>query len=988
MSPPESAVAPTQTLADAAAGTGLSFIEVQFPVSKLSKESYKERKAASHQTLTGLGKWWGRKPLVLCRAVILGLLMPASNNPRRDREVFLKLMTMDGDGLWERMGESIQQKAVYDLLPDSLRSNSFEVDPRGRPKWARGISQAQKEELQRLAFDGLSYDEKLTYCRRPEQIDGPSSEAWKEINAHLGTRATNLPELVAELGRRRFGHIPRVGDAFCGGGSLPFEAARLGCYAYGSDLNPIAALLTWAALNIVGGGPEVTEAVRKAQHEVFETVDRQVDEWGIERNERGWRADAYLYCTETQCPECGWMVPLAPSWIISKAYDCIAKLEPLPQEKRFDIEIVAGAAPADMEGAKHSGTVRNSALVCPNKDCQKTTPIKSIRGDRIDGNALREWTKSDVVPRPGDIFQERLYCIRWTAPPKNGRRDGPKYFYLAPDERDMEREVKVLALLSERFETWQDEGLIPNRRIEPGEKTDEPIRGRGWSYWHHLFAARQLLTLGALAKEARSRDVPTHCKAGFMLGLSRCADYNARLSQWHPRGGRDGDIIEHTFSNQALKILNNFAVASSLNFSTTFVTNIPVSSELENKKFHFVLPIDCRSVKAACDIWVTDSPYADAINYHELSEFFLAWHGKRIEALFPGWSSDSKRALAIKGSDQSFRGAMVGCYRNLADHMPDNGMQVVMFTHQDAAVWADLALILWASGLRVTAAWCIQTETESDLKQGNYVQGTVLLVLRKQTATESRFLDEVYQDVEIEVRRQLDVMLDLDDREDPNFSDPDYQLAAYAATLRVLTDRPIEEIDVARELARVRPPGEKSSIVELIENAVRIACDHLVPRGIPKHLWKTLTGIERFYLKGLELESHGERRVGAYQDLARGFRASDYDSLLASSRANEARLKSAGEFGRRDLGSSGFGSTLVRHCLFATHQTRATDGPAAGLTWLKDRENVPDYWASRERIISILDYLASLRHVATMTHWHAEAHAAELLAGTVRNDHV
>ena len=112
-------------------------------------------------------------------------------------------------------------------------------------------------------------------------------------------------------------------------------------------------------------------------------------------------------------------------------------------------------------------------------------------------------------------------------------------------------------------------------------------------------------------------------------------------------------------------------------------------------------------------------------------------------------------------------------------------MQVVMFTHQDASVWADLSLILWASGLRVTAAWCIQTETESDLKQGNYVQGTVLLVLRKRTSTDTRFLDEVYQEVEVEVRRQLDAMLALDDREDPNFSDPDYQLAAYAAALRV-----------------------------------------------------------------------------------------------------------------------------------------------------------------------------------------------------------
>ena len=41
------------------------FIEQQFPVAKLSMESYRERKAVQSQTLTGLGKWWGRKPLVL-----------------------------------------------------------------------------------------------------------------------------------------------------------------------------------------------------------------------------------------------------------------------------------------------------------------------------------------------------------------------------------------------------------------------------------------------------------------------------------------------------------------------------------------------------------------------------------------------------------------------------------------------------------------------------------------------------------------------------------------------------------------------------------------------------------------------------------------------------------------------------------------------------------------------------------------------------------
>lgn len=45
--------------------SGLSFIEQQFPVARVSAESHKERMAGagSSQTLTGVGKWWGRKPL-------------------------------------------------------------------------------------------------------------------------------------------------------------------------------------------------------------------------------------------------------------------------------------------------------------------------------------------------------------------------------------------------------------------------------------------------------------------------------------------------------------------------------------------------------------------------------------------------------------------------------------------------------------------------------------------------------------------------------------------------------------------------------------------------------------------------------------------------------------------------------------------------------------------------------------------------------------
>src|SRR5271168_2846422 len=84
-----------------------SFIEVQFPVSKLSKECYKERKAGAGQTLTALGSYWkGRKPLILVRAVVLGCLLPATDDLAADLDIFLQLMAMDDDAFGRRFDGS------------------------------------------------------------------------------------------------------------------------------------------------------------------------------------------------------------------------------------------------------------------------------------------------------------------------------------------------------------------------------------------------------------------------------------------------------------------------------------------------------------------------------------------------------------------------------------------------------------------------------------------------------------------------------------------------------------------------------------------------------------------------------------------------------------------------------------------------------------------------------------------------------------------
>ncbi len=276
------------------------------------------------------------------------------------------------------------------------------------------------------------------------------------------------------------------------------------------------------------------------------------------------------------------------------------------------------------------------------------------------------------------------------------------------------------------------------------------------------------------------------------------------------------------------------------------------------------------------------------------------------------------------------------------------------------------------------------------MKKGNYVQGTVLLVLRKRIAEQSGFLDEIMADIQPEVEKQLATMQDLDDAEDPNFGDSDYQLAAYAAALRVLTQYAhIAEIDIEKELTRPRVKGQKSPIEGVIDNAVKIASNYLIPKALHheanarRDAWRNLSAEERFYIKGLEVESHGEGRQGVYQEFARGFGVKDYTAMLASGNANEARLKTASEFKNRELGSAGFGSSLLRQCLFAIYTVRDNEKAAAGLRWLKD-ETPGDYWSQRSIMLVLLRYIERL----PMPHWREDAAAAHLLAGIVENDTV
>lgn len=985
-----------------------SLIEKVFPATKVSFEAQKERKANLGQTLTGLGSYWkGRKPLILVRAIVLGSLLPQTDDAEADLDIFETLMGFDLTGLarravvqnalkpkdlarmvaldnpWSYFNASVSSRNRITEEEVSDLTFPIDIDEFGiKLQWKRGLSDDSKAFVIAKALDTLgSYEEQSAYCKRPEEVDQGwlYAPAWRKVNAHfahLGIVAQSFDELVEQLGQLRYGKRPRVGDAFCGGGSIPFEAARLGCDVYASDLNPVACMLAWGSLNIIGASPERRSEIEKAQKEVARAVDKEITELGIEHDDKGNRAKAYLYCLETKCPETGWMVPMSPSWVISKPRSVVAKLIPDHEKKRFDIVVESGVSKKEMDEAD-KGTVQNGALVYELDGKVYQTAIKTLRGDYKDAdgdnrNRLRLWDKGDFKPRPGDIYQERLYAIQWmdVEELKAGKSRVHTWFD-APTEADFEREAKIESLVSENLSEWQELGLVPDMAIRPGYNTTQPIRERGWTHWHHLFNPRQLLLLSRYFSFSTAEDY---------IFNSKSLDWNSKIANWMNHWEKTNNVFYNqalnTFYNYGIRCFSSHEAGRSFGFSGSTLPSVDVLVE----------SLSAEQLDEEAELWITDPPYADAVNYHEITEFFIAWLRKNPPAPFDQWNWDSRRELAIKGSGDDFRRGMVDAYKAMAEHMPDNGMQCVMFTHQDTGVWSDMVGIFWAAGLQVVGAWYIATETTSELKKGGYVQGTVILMLRKRPAGERKgFPRRIYPAVHQEVQHQIEEMLHLNQQieghtGEPVFNDADLQMAGYAAALKVLTGyTEISGEDVTTFALRPRQKGEKTVVDEIVQQASETANGLLVPDGLSRDTWQSISGIQRFYLRMADIETTGASKLDNYQNFAKAFRVEDYDKVMANMTANKAQLKQVQEFKSRELmDTTELGATPLGLLIAAIQQLLGDIEIRAVIEQL--HKDLPEYLEKRPVLEDMARFLSVKSAHEEVRHW------AEVLADRIAND--
>ena len=656
---------------------------------------------------------------------------------------------------------------------------------------------------------------------------------------------------------------PLVVDITAGGGSIPFEAGRLGLDSIANELNPVAALILRATCqwpqeygyNLLDVYSGVSTRFRKRVNELLEGVYPQEPQLSDSEKRREFEttraqryAQTYLWARVVSCPSCRGRIPLSPNWRLTSGGTGI-RLVPDVENGECGFETVNRVV------EQSPGTVNNAIATCPYPNCGATTPRDYISQEAQAGR-----------------LDHQLYCIiyrdQWWSLTKSGKpRKRPKTrrgFRIATPKDD--NSAWIAQRLGELAPHWDAADVLPNEAVPEGNKTREPHR-YGMSSWTDLFSPRQQLAHGycvqafrELVDEDRTAGVLNDIRKAawcyVALGLDKLINTNSLLCRWHAnREVVAGTFDSHDFGmkwsyTEMAVTIEGLGLDWALDALQDCIEKLAEMSGYPDpsngtvtlglpEEIHRAVPTKQVTVESAdlllsladasVDAIVFDPPYYDNVSYAELSDYFYVWLKRTAGHVYPQWFGDyltDKTSEAIasparfrmgNGAGKKAKSVKDRAYDDYVERMrrifsecrriiKDDGIMTIMFTHKATDAWDALTIGIIEAGFRITATWPVKTESDSSLniRDRAAARSTILLACRpqnSQTAGGSSW-EQVEREVAAAVRQRLPRLEEYDLRP------LDVYLAAFGPALEVISN----SWPIRRELANPRRPNDPFTV--------------------------------------------------------------------------------------------------------------------------------------------------------------------------------
>ena len=570
-------------------------------------------------------------------------------------------------------------------------------------------------------------------------------------------------------------------DPFCGGGSIPLEAQRLGLEAHRSDLNPVAVMITKALIELppkFAGDPPVNPESRKSAdlsswrgaQGLAEDV-RHYGAWMREQAKQrighlyptgpdGETVIAWLWARTVRCPNpaCGATMPLVSSFWLSKKPNKKAWVEPI---------VVGGDETSD----------RRPGVRFEVKDNQKSgtppDPPKLGRGAKfrcLVCDQISDDTHIKAEGKAGRMSQQLMAVVA------EGHR-GRKY---------LEATKEHVAAAEKARPEWGPEQELAN---DPRNLWCIPY---GLTTFADLFTPRQLVALGTFSdlvgkardlarKDALSSGLPEEQAATYAdatatylaFAVDRSADFWCTIATWSPQP--KNELVAHAFGRQAIPMTWDFGEVNPFSRSggnfegnLSFVIKVIQTLSLGERVGNARQQDATDSVNGVnLPIISTDPPYYDNIGYADLSDFFYVWMRRSLGAVYPevfGTMLVPKSAELVAtpyrfgGSKQKaqkfFESGLGTAFARMRERANPNYPVTIYYAFKQAegekpsanggmngddhgvlAVastgWETMLTGLMDSGFQITGTWPMRTERPTGMKSSvNALASSVVMVCR------------------------------------------------------------------------------------------------------------------------------------------------------------------------------------------------------------------------------------------------------------------